>query len=807
MLCVGGYGVGTRELIAQTMAHYKTNGNLTPAEEIWLNAALRAIDTAHSEKGVGVLPPGPERSVLTEQLRKIQLTETGNVIEGATEAHILKYILQKEGIDSRYINLENVASRDTRENFRYNAQLIRNLSGNKDNPIVGVITSPYKLLRAAIVADAEWHRDDIDAAEVSRGFHSARVKVYDMDVSRMPLPEFLSMLIFMVGAPEKYRAQHTSLFKYSEPMLAQKARNNNKYFPDDTETGAKYGISWAELNAREIELRSLLEQHIDQSVQGGVMQYDITVNSFIPLRAEEWTTIPELDNKIMVNKNNGYIRSVGEEPVVKSEFELWVARHGQTRANLLKVLQGNKDVSEISSLTELGQKQAEETAKILFADLEQKIRSGERVIVVTSTLSRSKQTAAPFIKLVEERTGIKLETIPENDANEISFGACNNTPLVPPSDAVKQELIKYGINSDGMSPEDKDISAKWSKGDASAKFRGGESFLDVMIRSKRLLEALNEKYKGKATVVLIGHGAQINAMQVLLRKNLVFGNDDNGDQHIEWLKSELKNSECRKLSDSSAPLDASAKNINIYVDRNKIVLQNMLGDNKPDTFIRVPIEAIESVGIDNIKDFLATFQKAPNGYVELYYMSGMDEVSESVYQKYGLHKKPLPKDFKRTRENTITLFPAFKGEDLSKLDRSDISTRLGSIDISPEDTILSPMGLQNDPAGLIRATIVGLKVMDVARQIKEKGIGITKEQAFKDKVQLEILEQLKNVCDADDLKNFNLNPDDIIALAAGNINNIITALKKLIKLLPITPLNAEELRQIYEHAKAVIVAA
>jgi hypothetical protein len=169
-----------------------------------------------------------------------------------------------------------------------------------------------------------------------------------------------------------------------------------------------------------------------------------------------------------------------------------------------------------------------------------------------------------------------------------------------------------------------------------------------------------------------------------------------------------------------------------------------------------------------------------------------------------LNKKPLPKDFKRTRESTVTLFPAFKGENINQ---STIVSRLGSINMTPENTILSPIGLQHDPAGLIRATILGLKLMDIARQIKEKGIDITKDQAFKDKIQLEILEQLKNVCDPDDLKNFNLTPDDIIAFATGTINNIIAALKKLIKLLPITPINAEELRQIYEHVKLVITAA
>lgn len=241
-----------------------------------------------------------------------------------------------------------------------------------------------------------------------------------------------------------------------------------------------------------------------------------------------------------------------------------------------------------------------------------------------------------------------------------------------------------------------------------------------------------------------------------------------------------------------------------YINKNKELFKGVLGEEKQDALVRIPIEAIESVGINNIKGFLVTFQEAPNAYIELYYMSGIGEVSESVYQKYGLQKKFLPKDFKRTRENTVTLFPALKGEEINQ---SAIVSRLVSINITPENTILSPMGLQHDPAGFIRATILGLKMMDIARQIKEKGIDITKNQAFKDKIQLEILEQLKNVCDADDLKNFNLTPDDIIALATGTINNIITALKKLIKLLPITPIDADGLRQIYEHAKEIITAA
>lgn len=241
-----------------------------------------------------------------------------------------------------------------------------------------------------------------------------------------------------------------------------------------------------------------------------------------------------------------------------------------------------------------------------------------------------------------------------------------------------------------------------------------------------------------------------------------------------------------------------------YIDSNKSLFKDMFGEGKQSVVVRVPVEAIESTGRDNVKDFLATFQEAPNGYIELYHMSGIGEVSESIYHEYGLRKKSLPENFKRTRENTVTLLPALKGEEINQ---STILSRLGSIDISPQDSILSPIGLQYDPAGLIRATILGLKMMDIARQIEEKGADITKDQAFKDKIQLDILEEFKNVCDTEDLKNFNLTPDDIIALATGNINNIIAALQKLIRLLPITPIDTEELRQIYRHVKEVITAA
>lgn len=255
------------------------------------------------------------------------------------------------------------------------------------------------------------------------------------------------------------------------------------------------------------------------------------------------------------------------------------------------------------------------------------------------------------------------------------------------------------------------------------------------------------------------------------------------------------------------PINA-AKNMDVYIDRKESVLRSMLGEGKPNTLLRVPVEAIELIGKDNVEAFLETFQKAPNGYVELYYMSGIGEVSEAVYGKYGLIKKKLPDDLKdpanRKRTNTVTLFAALK-DYKDKLDEAFIRMRLGSFDMNPKNTIIVPIGIQHDQAGLIRSSILGLEIMDVARRLKaDPALAI--DQSFKDDVQARVLQDLLVLYNIDDIKD--LGPDDIITLASGtNIVRIINSLKKLIDLLPIEPIKPEELRQIYEHAKAVITAA
>ena len=232
---------------------------------------------------------------------------------------------------------------------------------------------------------------------------------------------------------------------------------------------------------------------------------------------------------------------------------------------------------------------------------------------------------------------------------------------------------------------------------------------------------------------------------------------------------------------------------------NASLVQTLLADSREPILLRVPVEAIEYAGIENVKAFLGGLQKTPNGNIELYYISTEEEVSEAIYQKYGLEKKALPESFKRTKENTITLFPLAKDE-ISPVEtqaKKDLNTllvkRLGAVKAT--ETQVIPIGIKNDPAGLLRTVIFGLRIIHIARK-KKAGIEIDEKDDFVQKTRT----QYKKLCEAQGVEGFDLTGADIVHFATGKPNQFLTALLKLIKLLPITPIDTETLRQIYDHA-------
>ena len=214
--------------------------------------------------------------------------------------------------------------------------------------------------------------------------------------------------------------------------------------------------------------------------------------------------------------------------------------------------------------------------------------------------------------------------------------------------------------------------------------------------------------------------------------------------------------------------------------------------------VRIPVEVLEAAGPENVKQFLSEFSALPRVYVELFSSSSIGPVAESVYSLYHVANKRLPADFVPSRENTVTVMPMMKSEVLTAKGKPGGDWGIG--DIRPTETILSPVGLSNDKAGLIRGVIFGLRLNEIARQVNKDG---RPEEAFLK----ETYEQYRSFCVSQGVKDFSVNESDLFDLAAGNINKIVEALNRLIKSLPIVPLNAEELRVIYEHAREALIRA
>ncbi len=226
-----------------------------------------------------------------------------------------------------------------------------------------------------------------------------------------------------------------------------------------------------------------------------------------PLTAGE-KFVSELDDKIILD-GQGRIRYAAGHPtpIVKPLFTFLAERHGETFANLDERAQGVADENHLNESTPHGLDQGRDSAKGLFqrADIQEMIRKRIPIVVLTSGKKRTTQAAEPFIRRVEEAGGI-IEYAPEElmkGASEINFGAVENKKL------------------SHFSPEEIEILNQYRKQlSATAKFKGGESFLELLIKIKKWLEELNRLYAGR-TVVLFGHGTQLKAVQTLLGDPLI----------------------------------------------------------------------------------------------------------------------------------------------------------------------------------------------------------------------------------------------------------------------------------------------
>ena len=243
-----------------------------------------------------------------------------------------------------------------------------------------------------------------------------------------------------------------------------------------------------------------------------------------------------------------------------------------------------------------------------------------------------------------------------------------------------------------------------------------------------------------------------------------------------------------------------------YVNKNSDVITKAVQESNVPKLFRIPVEIMDMQSDPIIKEVLNNLIQDSNIHIELFFATGGGTaVSEKMYENLGIVKKELPKGFIISKSNTVTLMPVLVGEDLTDI---TLRTRMGRRGITPTNNILLPIGFQNDALGLIRNIILGLKLTDFSKELNEDE-RLIQNQEFLDRMQREVLEIYKEIVPKEYRHNLNnLTQEDMVNLiASSSINDIVGSLRKLMKLIPVEPVNIEEIRSIYNRVREIIIAA
>lgn len=227
-----------------------------------------------------------------------------------------------------------------------------------------------------------------------------------------------------------------------------------------------------------------------------------------------------------------------------------------------------------------------------------------------------------------------------------------------------------------------------------------------------------------------------------------------------------------------------------YLTVNKDIVEQVFNNNSEPIAVRVPIEVLESEENRHVIGWLNAVSKNEQVFVELYSMQEPDTSLQvaALYEKYGLHMSKFPE--KKQKTNTISLFAASRDMDKDEIQKAFQTSE------SLRNSIIVPLGLKGDSTGIIRATLFGFGLIQVARNPKDK------------KLAAQIVLRYESVVSAYHLGGAGLTVDDVQHMAIGlNINSLINTLKKIISSLPAEILDPQERIRIYERALKVAQAA
>ncbi len=197
----------------------------------------------------------------------------------------------------------------------------------------------------------------------------------------------------------------------------------------------------------------------------------------------------------------GHIRyKAGYEPPVL-KCDLVMIPHGNTYGNSMEVFQGQNE-GPLARLDDKGKSQAWRGAQELWQEYQRLLSDGDPgkgYVFLTSPLFRARETASfqiPRLYHLGLKRAIDVEL--EMRAKEINFGDWG------------------GKKIDELDPAQQKMAQAYKNNSALIAPRNGESFPEFMVRVRKFIDEINQRYPGK-TVFVYGHGMFTRVLKVLLK--------------------------------------------------------------------------------------------------------------------------------------------------------------------------------------------------------------------------------------------------------------------------------------------------
>jgi len=311
------------------------------------------------------------------------------------------------------------------------------------------------------------------------------------------------------------------------------------------------------------------------------------------------------------------------------------------------------------------------------------------------------------------------------------------------------------------------------------------------IRPLRILKSL----LGERDPELLKMVAEARQTKELSKEDELFIADQHSKTRLLWATG---NTEVRDVGPGSDGYEETGEllgaYVNKYVDSNEDSLSKMLGKDKDPILFRIPVEILHMIGDVNARSFLTALSPPgkTNVSVELFSVTRSSAINSKTYDGYGISEVSFKEE--STRRNTLTFLMTGK----NSIPENDIEIRELIDNMNPLETVLMPVVSYDkgrDLSGLIRSTVLGLNLMRIARDPDDP-------ELIRD-----TLKSFAELCKNTVLNKFELTEEDLLSMAAGNINDLRHALAKLIRLMPITPIDTRELKAIYLHARKALLAA